>query len=274
MEANNLTPLQQKLLKILDWFHKTCLENDIKYYAIGGTMLGAYRHGGFIPWDDDIDVGMPREDYEKFISLFGDKQIGDYYIETQNSKNPEYLYCFTKIYDTTTTLTEKTRYKLKRGIFLDIFPLDGAGNSFEESRKIFASVSKKHKLLLTKSVALKKDKSLVRNASVIIGRLIPNFIINPKKLVWEINALCKKYNYNECEYVGNFFGNWGVREIMPKKFFGAPKIYKFNDIELLGVEDADSFLCEMYGDWKTLPPQNERISHHDHLEFDLNKPYK
>ena len=74
--------LQRHLLGMLIWFHDFCVKNNIRYYALGGTMLGAARHQGFIPWDDDIDVGIPRTDYEKLISLIGNRKIDYYYLET------------------------------------------------------------------------------------------------------------------------------------------------------------------------------------------------
>ena len=106
-----LSLLQQKLLDILKWFHLFCEENNLKYYAIGGTMLGVVRHKGFIPWDDDIDVGMPREDYNKFIELTKNKQFDKYVVESIYDNNKDFFYPMVKIYDTTTTLIENTRYK-------------------------------------------------------------------------------------------------------------------------------------------------------------------
>lgn len=123
-----MTEIQLKLLDMLKWFHEFCIENKLRYYALGGTMLGAIRHKGFIPWDDDIDVGMPREDYDKMIELVIDKQDEKYRLE-KPLQNKDFVYQYCKLYDTSTTLVENTRYKTKRGVYLDIFPLDGIGLS-------------------------------------------------------------------------------------------------------------------------------------------------
>ena len=115
---------QEKLLKILSWFHEYCGRYDLRYYVLGGTMLGAVRHNGFIPWDDDIDVGMPRSDYERLRELSKSiKNQGNYLIEFPGEDNPEYSYFAAKVYDTSTTLIEKQRKPIKRGIYLDVFAL-------------------------------------------------------------------------------------------------------------------------------------------------------
>ena len=105
----NLNGIQLKLLEMFKWYHEFCVDNNLKYYALGGTMLGAIRHKGFIPWDDDIDVGMPRDDYNKFIELTCNKKFGKYIVESIYDNNPDYYYGYSKLYDTSTTLIEKTR---------------------------------------------------------------------------------------------------------------------------------------------------------------------
>ena len=94
-----MTELQERLLEMLKWFHNFCEQNNLQYYAIGGTLLGAVRHQGFIPWDDDIDVGMPRKDYEKFISLTFEKQFGNFFVESLKNKNNDYIWAYSKVYD-------------------------------------------------------------------------------------------------------------------------------------------------------------------------------
>jgi lipopolysaccharide cholinephosphotransferase len=81
-----MTQVQEKLLDMLRWFHRLCVENNLRYYAIGGTMLGAQRHQGFIPWDDDIDVGMPREDIEKLKDIINRKNLDKYVLETPDTE--------------------------------------------------------------------------------------------------------------------------------------------------------------------------------------------
>lgn len=147
-----MNELQKKLVDILSWFHNLCNNNNLNYYAIGGTALGAIRHGGFIPWDDDIDVGMPRTDYEKFIKI-ANKYSKKYAIEYPGI-NKDFLYPYAKIYDTQTTLIENKRYKIKRGIYIDVFPLDGIGNTKKESLKNFKKIDILINMLCSMSCAI------------------------------------------------------------------------------------------------------------------------
>ena len=119
MERDN--KLKPMLVEMMGWFHNFCVNHNLRYYAAGGTMLGAIRHKGFIPWDDDIDIVMPRTDYEKLEQLMKNQVCKRYLLETPNTDAKDFFYTFSKLYDTETTLIENTKYKIKRGIYLDIF---------------------------------------------------------------------------------------------------------------------------------------------------------
>lgn len=268
-----LNEMHNKLLDILKWFHAFCVENNLRYYALGGTMLGAKRHEGFIPWDDDIDVGMPRKDYKKFISLCKGKKFGKYIIETVTTKHLDYYYGYVKIYDTSTTLIEKTRTNIKRGIYIDLFPLDGAGDSMEEALKIFKPISNSYSLLVARTCAILPRRKWYKNAVVVISRLIPNFIVNNKKLLLKIDHMCQKKAFDDSKFIGNFLGNWGAKEIMKREIMGEPTVYKFEDTVIYGSERADEYLTSLYGDWRQLPPVEKRVSLHDSVSLDLHKSY-
>lgn len=264
--------LKIKLTEMLEWFHVFCQEHNLRYYILGGTMLGAVRHGGFIPWDDDIDVGMPRADYLKLEKLLTDK-TGRYVLETPNTGARDYFYPFSKLYDTTTTLIENTRYKIKRGIYLDIFPIDGIGNTLEESKNNYEAINKKFNFLLTRIGGVRKGRVWYKNAAVIVSRMIPNFVINNKKVLLDLVNLCEKRDFDTCEWCGNLVGAWRFKEVMPKEIMGEPKLYKFENIEVYGSQDADGYLTHLYGDWRKLPPKEKQVTHHDFIMCDLHKSY-
>lgn len=268
-----MTELQTRLLVIMKWFHELCEKENLKYYAIGGTALGAVRHNGFIPWDDDLDVGMPRKDYERLKELSCKiNHQSDFILEFPDNKK-DFVYPYGKIYDTKTTLVESTRYKTKRGIFIDVFPIDGVGNTLEESMETFKKVDKKINLLCTRICALRKDRKWYKNIAILLSRCVPDFLLGSLKIIKEIDSMCKLKDYDECEYVANYCGNWHEKEIIKKEWVENPVLCKFEDIQIYIPEDADAYLKRVYGDYMKLPPEEKRVTHHDFLHLDLDKSY-
>lgn len=271
MEVDSVR-LKTMLIDMMRWFHEFCEENNLTYYVVGGTMLGAMRHEGFIPWDDDIDVAMPREDYSKLERLMGNLG-GRYVLETPNSEHADFFYPSSKLYDAETTLVENTRYKIKRGIYLDVFPLDGAGNTKEEGIAYYQKVKFRKNLLLTLTTGIRKGRNLYKNLAVYIMHMLPNWVLNKKKILRSLDALCAQRNFEQYEFGGNLVGNWMEREVMPRGYFGKPQLYKFESIWVYGVEKADEYLTALYGDWQKLPPIEKQKSHHDFLYIDLEKTF-
>lgn len=273
MHNNKLNELQIKLLTMMKWFHCLCVSHNLRYYALGGTMLGAVRHKGFIPWDDDIDVGMPRNDYNKLISEIGDRKIDHYFLETPRSIAFEYRYPYSKLYDTDTTLTENTWPKLHRGIFIDVFPLDGFGNTQEECLKNLNEVLKKTNFIWARTCAVRRQRSILKNTAVVAAHLIPQGIAQDKKRLELINQSAQRYSFDEMLFGGNTFGNWGAKEIMESSIMGTPTLYAFEDTTIFGSEKYDDYLTHMYGNWRQLPPAEKRVTHHDFVELNLNRSY-
>ncbi len=267
-----MTVLQEKLLDILKWFDSFCRENDLQYFLLGGSMLGAARHKGFIPWDDDIDVGMPREDYERLALLLKDKK-GKYMLETPDTEAKDYFYPFSKIYDTSTTLIENTKHKIKRGIYLDVFALDGIGNSPEESKKNYKKISFYYNLLLTRAGGVRSGRSFYKNLSVILMRIIPECALNTKGILKRLMLLCKEHSYKDCLWVGNLMGAWRLKELVPKEVIGEPIDYEFEGMTVKGVADADRYLTYLYGNWRAFPPKEKQVSHHDYIKLELDRSY-
>ncbi len=267
-----ISQVQIKLLDMLKWFHEYCKKNDINYYAVGGTMIGIMRHQGFIPWDDDIDIAIPRKDYDKLIHGFTDV-IDGYLLESPYSGNSDYLYSYAKLYDTRTTLVEKTRVLCKRGIFIDIFPLDGIGNSYEEARNNFKKFDRKNMLLMTRTCVIRNDRSWYKNASIIAARAIPSFLINDKDLSISVDKLAEKMNNDASTYVANLMGTYRTKEITLREYFGSPTLYPFEGIEIYGPEKYDEYLSGIYKNWRELPPEDKRYTKHDFVVFDLENSY-
>lgn len=268
---SELNELQFKLCQMLKFFHSFCLEHKLSYYVLGGTMLGAVRHKGFIPWDDDADVGMPRKDYER-LREFTDVMQGQYVFETVYSDDRNYCYPFSKLYDTTTTLIENSHQKTKRGIYIDIFPLDGIGNTENEAKKNFDSMNFWKNMLSLRTIELKKGRAIYKNIAIALAQSVPNALLNDKNISLKINEMCKKHSFESSSWGGNLIGAWGWKEVMKIAIYGTPRLYQFEDFFVYGVENAEAYLTHMYGNWKELPPVEKRYSHHDRY-LDLKRSY-
>lgn len=273
MEEHRLTEMQTALLAMLNWFDGFCREHGLNYYAVGGTLLGAVRHEGFIPWDDDIDVAMPRKDYEKLYELMNGQVFDHYVLETELSPEKDFCYPYAKLYDINTTLIEHCRKPLIRGLFLDIFPLDGVGKDVAQGKKWFARITKEYHFYLTRIAAIRKGRSLLKNLAVLVSRLIPSFIVDDVKLRQKLNKKCARFTLEESTYGGNLLGNWGEKELVPVKVIGEPKDYRFENMKIMGIEYYDEYLTHIYGDWRKLPPKEKQISHHDFVKLDLHNGY-
>lgn len=268
-----MTELQEKLLGILKWFDAFCREYNLRYYLVGGTMLGAVRHNGFIPWDDDIDVGMPRLDYERMAEILAQTPDERYILETPNTKAKDFYYPFSKIFDSTTTLIENTKYKIKRGIYIDVFPLDGIGNTLEEANNNYKSIKRQYQLLMTRVATIRKGRGFLKNSAVVLMRFIPKCFLDEKKILKKLDKCCSKISFDDSKYGGNLVGNWWDKEIMPKELFGEPAEYIFENLRLKGPAEFDEYLSHVYGDWRKLPPKEKQISHHEFLVCNLNESY-
>ena len=269
-----MTEMQTKLMDVLSWFHDYCQSHDLKYFAVGGTMLGAVRHKGFIPWDDDLDLGMPRSDYERFCAEAPREGSGSrFVVETVHMGRPDYLYPHAKVFDTSTTLIEKKRVETKRGIFIDLFPIDGVGGSYKAAVSFFKPLARRLDFLATRVCAVRRGRSFMKNAAVAAAGLIPDALYNNNEKMCRIDHDCRRYPYERSKFVANIYGIKRFREIMPKSFFGEPKPYEFEGITIMGVEDPDHYLTQLFGNWRQLPPIEQQVTHHDFISCDLDKPY-
>lgn len=270
-----MNELQQRLCDILFWFHDFCEKEQLTYYMCYGTFLGAVRHSGFIPWDDDIDICMPRNDYEKCKSIFEkvNNQIDYYYLESPYMDAKDYLYTYNKLYDIRTTMIESTRVNCRRGVFLDIFPLDGAGNTLDDGIKYYKRINCYKNLLKTRTWTLNSNNSIIINFAIIAGRMIPSCIFDDKKIAKKIDSIAKKRNYNEFNYVGCLLGPYNNKEVIKRSIFGNPKPYNFEGKCLYGPEQYDEYLTNIYGDWKRIPNDDKKNTEHNFLFIDLNHSF-
>lgn len=256
-----------RLLLMIKEIHRVCEENNITYYMITGTALGARRHKGFIPWDDDLDICMPRPDYERFSALpqsaFPEFLELRWYKNTENSP-----FQFIKLIDNRTTLIEELYRDYIEGLYIDIFPLDGVRpDSFFEKMR-WEKIWLLHKLVILKRSTIQPHRLTRRIELKLIKMLNLNSL--HKRLEKELH----KVSFEESDRVANFLGAWGKREIVDKIFFGEPKLYMFEDTELYGPENIDAYLTNVYGDFMTPPPPEKCVFRHNYPLLDLNTPFR
>lgn len=257
MEEITLEELQKLELEIMDEIHKYCIENNIKYYLGYGTLIGAVRHKGYIPWDDDIDIFMMRKDYNKFIKEFSSNK--GYKVISIESE-PNFYLPFAKVINTNTILKEEISSKFLLGVFVDIFPLDEV--PIKEVKKFY----RKQKVL-NKALALKFRGGKRRNIYKKIISFIAKLMLLPFSKRFLINKIIKhasKYMNKECEYVGSMVALiYNKKDIWKKEFFNATIDLPFENRNYLCPKEYDKVLSNTYGDYMELPPKERQVSSHN-----------
>jgi lipopolysaccharide cholinephosphotransferase len=234
----------------------------LQYYLIAGTLLGAVRHKGFIPWDDDLDVAMPRADYELMIAN-AEQWLPQSYRFTCAENDKHYLFPFAKIQDVNTTLIEQngSKYKIVGGIYMDVFPLDGVPQGKLAQRIHF----EKFRFFKKALFPYKHGNGINSWLPLLCRKLIT--LEGIQKLIRKIKI---KYSFEESFFVSDYDN--GRKGIVKKEIFGTPSPVLFEGITFLGVEKQDMYLKQKYGDYMQIPKPEDRQQHYfTYLNFE--KPY-
>lgn len=264
---SELRKFQMKILDIIKIFVRICEKYNLRYFMVGGTMLGAVRHKGFIPWDDDVDMGMPRTDYEKFLTIVQD-ELTDGYAFRNYKSDPSYRRYFSRIINTNVEIYNSSNTKeIVENAWLDIFPYDGMPNG-KIRQKIHFWYMTGWRLLYHMS-CFDELVNLNRPGRPRYQQIIINFLhktrlghnLDTKKLMYRIEKELCKYDYNESKTIVSFFGAYMEKEIIDKTILGKLVYYTFEDTEFLGAEHYDEFLTHFYGEWKIPPADIQKDKH-------------
>ena len=258
-----LAEIKEIQLNILKYIDNICKENQLKYYIAGGTLLGAVRHKGYIPWDDDIDILMPYSDYRKLIELI--KKENNNYIMLNPYDNEDYFYMFSKVVDTRTKLTEKTVNKIKNyGVFVDIFPINKLPTSKEELEEYMNELYLKNKEYAA-SMPKKNYYSDPKRVKRIAKRILKYpYHLKCKKIDWQTRKidllkLLEKYNnMEEYNYSGYVLSYYGKKDIMRKEVYEDSTTLIFEGIKVKAPKLYDEYLTKLYGDYMKIPKEHEK----------------
>lgn len=263
-----LREIQLRELEILKAFVDFCRINELNYVLIGGTLLGAIRHKGFIPWDDDIDVGMPRPDYDKFLELTKNCSIGSEFSVVSGDYDEKFSLPFAKIFHKRFAVYDENKTHEDDGdsLWIDVMPIDGVGDKYEDSQRIMDKATKLQKGLgRSSSVPWRLragEKGLSGLCCCLFRQLfrLRGYKYYKNKLI----QLAKRNDYFSSKYVAIVVsGFYGYGEIIEKK-----KMIEYCNVEFEGCVFKtmgcwQEYLTGIYGDYMKLPPENKRICPHN-----------
>lgn len=270
MGKQTIRDVQDKILEIMKFIDSVCRKHNIVYFIMGGTALGAVRHGGFIPWDDDLDIFMTPSEYEKFKRAF-EAEKGDTYILQEWKTCPDYLE-YAKVRMNGTTFIEKSQLhnkELHQGIYVDIMILHKLPNDVKIQKKIYRE--SKYVVLYAISHRGWHPKNLKQKLAVACLRLLPNRLLLRK---------CYRDIYSYDNLQGDFVWSYYITKakfnqgMFRKDFFEKPTDIPFEDTVLMGPDNIREYLSIRYGDYMKLPSvEQQKMDVHAYI-FDTEKDYK
>lgn len=267
--SQNIKEIQNASLEILKEVIKVCRSEKLNYFLVEGSMLGAVRHKGFIPWDDDIDIAMPREDYEQFVHESYKKLPGYMYIqyyENYDKKDATFPRS-PRVCDKRHMIQIHIYDNLEKiNSFIDIFVLDGMPEGKVHQRLHYIHLFVLYvfyKFVTAERIGTHIKRSRIAVIGISIAKhLHLGKIFNARDVFEHLDRTLKKYPYKNSDTVIMFGSDYRRKQIVPKAYYGEGKVVPFENTRALIPEQAEKILREIYGNFMEFPPKNERKPKH------------
>lgn len=271
LSNDELRELQLCELEALKFFDEFCRRHDLTYYLCGGCLIGAVRHKGFIPWDDDTDVLMPRPDYEKFLELYKKENPSERFVLVNDDDVHYSGNIFATLNDTDHTMVKEYQQDMDtpHGIPLDIFPIDGLADG--RIQRLIQYVWVMIYSLFRAQIVPKNQGSLIAFGSKVLLTIFRGRRLRYK--IWKFaEKRMTRYHFDESENVAEFCaGFYFMKKVYPRHIYDGKVELEFEGEKFFAMKGYDEYLHIPFGDYMELPPEEERLPHHDIVKLELHK---